>query len=89
MRHSGNGGHLTEHEQTQLKSVLDINEFAPSLSQASRLKKYIKDRKLHTNLIDTIMSEEKAIESKLVEVQKTIIKLLEDWQTAETTFHSC
>lgn len=88
--------YLTENEQTQLKSVLDMNECAPSLSQASRLKKYSQDGKLDANVMDAIMSEEKAIESKLVlkgdtirkyfpksytpvEMQKTIIKLLEDW----------
>jgi len=88
--------YLTENEQTQLKSVLDMNECAPSLSQASRLKKYSQDGKLDINVMDAIMSEEKAIESKLVlkgdtirkyfpksytpvEMQKTIIKLLEDW----------
>ena len=88
--------YLAENEQTQLKSVLDMNECAPSLSQASRLKKYSQEGKLDANVMDAIMSEEKAIESKLVlkgdtirkyfpksytpvEMQKTIIKLLEDW----------
>lgn len=88
--------YLTENEQTQLKSVLDMNECSPSLSQASRLKKYSQEGKLDENVMDAIMSEEKEIESKLVlkgdtirkyfpknytpiEMQKTIIKLLEDW----------
>lgn len=88
--------YLTENEQTQLKSVLDMNECSPSLSQAGRLKKYSQDGKLDANVMDAIMSEEKEIESKLVlkgdtirkyfpknytpiEMQKTIIKLLEDW----------
>lgn len=88
--------YLTENEQTQLKSVLDMNECSPSLSQAGRLKKYSQEGKLDANVMDAIMSEEKEIESKLVfkgdtirkyfpksytpiEMQKTIIKLLEDW----------
>ncbi|MPM05584.1 Nucleoid occlusion protein [bioreactor metagenome] len=88
--------YLTGNEQTQLKSVLDMNECSPSLSQAGRLKKYSQDGKLDANVMDAIMSEEKEIESKLVlkgdtirkyfpksytpiEMQKTIIKLLEDW----------
>lgn len=88
--------YLTENEQTQLKSVFDMNECSPSLSQASRLKKYSQEGKLDANVMDAIMSEEKEMESKLVlkgdtirkyfpksytpiEMQKTIIKLLEDW----------
>lgn len=88
--------YLSENEQAQLKNVLDMNECSPSLSQASRLKKYSQEGKLDTNVMDAIMSEEKATESKLVlsgdtikkyfpksytpvEMQKTIIRLLEDW----------
>ncbi|MEA4893968.1 MAG: ParB/RepB/Spo0J family partition protein [Oscillospiraceae bacterium] len=88
--------YLSENEQSQLKSVLDMNECSPSLSQAGRLKKYSQEGKLDANVMDAIMSEEKEIESKLVlkgdtirkyfpksytpiEMQKTIIKLLEDW----------
>lgn len=88
--------YLTEKEQAQLKSVLDMNECSPSLSQAGRLKKYSQEGKLDANVMDAIMSEEKEMESKLVlkgdtirkyfpksytpiEMQKTIIKLLEDW----------
>jgi ParB family transcriptional regulator, chromosome partitioning protein len=89
--------YLDENEQTQLYEVLETNECCPSLSQASRLKKYSQDGKLDVNVMDAIMSEEKAIESKLVlkgdtirkyfpksytpiEMQNTIIKLLEEWQ---------
>jgi ParB family transcriptional regulator, chromosome partitioning protein len=89
--------YLAENEQTQLYEVLETNECCPSLSQASRLKKYSQDGKLDVNVMDAIMSEEKAIESKLVlkgetirkyfpksytpiEMQNTIIKLLEEWQ---------
>jgi len=89
--------YLTENEQTQLKTVLEINECSPSLSQASRLKKYSQEGKLDANVMDAIISEEKAIEHKLVlkgetiskffprsytpiEMQNTIIKLLQDWQ---------
>ena len=88
--------YLNENEQTQLQNVLEMNECSPSLSQASRLKKYSQEGKLDANVMDAIMSEEKATESKLVlsgdtikkyfpksytpvEMQKTIIKLLEDW----------
>ena len=88
--------YLTENEQSQLKNVLEMNECSPSLSQASRLKKYSQEGKLDANVMDAIMSEEKATESKLVlsgdtikkyfpksytpvEMQKTIIRLLEDW----------
>lgn len=88
--------YLTENEQTQLKNVLEINECSPSLSQASQLKKYSQEGKLDANVMDAIISEEKAIESKLVlngdtvkkyfpksytpiEMQNTIIKLLQDW----------
>lgn len=88
--------YLTENEQSQLQNVLEMNECSPSLSQASRLKKYSQEGKLDANVMDAIMSEEKATESKLVlsgdtikkyfpksytpvEMQKTIIRLLEDW----------
>ena len=88
--------YLTENEQSQLQNVLEMNECSPSLSQASRLKKYSQEGKLDANVMDAIMSEEKAVESKLVlsgdtikkyfpksytpvEMQKTIIRLLEDW----------
>jgi len=89
--------YLPEKEQTQLYGVLEMNECCPSLSQAGRLKKYSQEGKLDANVMDAIMSEEKAIESKLVlkgdtirkyfpksytpiEMQNTIIKLLEEWQ---------
>ena len=89
--------YLAENEQTQLYEVLETNECCPSLSQANRLKKYSQEGKLDVNVMDAIMSEEKAIESKLVlkgdtirkyfpknytpiEMQNTIIKLLEEWQ---------
>jgi len=89
--------YLAENEQIQLYEVLKTNECCPSLSQASRLKKFSQDGKLDVNVMDAIMSEEKAIESKLVlkgdtirkyfpksytpiEMQNTIIKLLEEWQ---------
>ncbi|MPM17267.1 Nucleoid occlusion protein [bioreactor metagenome] len=88
--------YLSQNEQIELKNVLDMNECSPSLSQASRLKKYSQEGKLDANVMDAIMSEEKATESKLVlsgdtikkyfpksytpvEMQKTIIRLLEDW----------
>ncbi|NCB27131.1 MAG: ParB/RepB/Spo0J family partition protein [Bacteroidia bacterium] len=88
--------YLSGNEQSQLQNVLEMNECSPSLSQASRLKKYSQEGKLDANVMDAIMSEEKATESKLVlsgdtikkyfpksytpvEMQKTIIKLLEDW----------
>lgn len=88
--------YLTENEQSQLKNVLEMDECSPSLSQASRLKKYSQEGKLDANVMDAIMSEEKVTESKLVlsgdtikkyfpksytpvEMQKTIIRLLEDW----------
>lgn len=88
--------YLPDKEQTQLYGVLEMNECCPSLSQASRLKKYSQEGKLNANVMDAIMSEEKAIESKLVlkgdtirkyfpknytpvEMQNTIIKLLEEW----------
>jgi len=58
--------YLPEKEQTQLYGVLEMNECCPSLSQASRLKKYSQEGKLDANVMDAIMSEEKAIESKLV-----------------------
>ena len=89
--------YLAENEQMQLYEVLETNECCPSLSQANRLKKYSQEGKLDVNVMDAIMSEEKAIESKLVlkgdtirkyfpknytpiEMQNTIIKLLEEWQ---------
>lgn len=87
---------LTEHEQKQLQEILNINECSPSLSQASRLKNFSLEGKLDANVMDAIMSEEKAIEHKLVlkgeaiskffpqnytpiEMQNTILKLLQDW----------
>ena len=88
--------YLSESEQKQLYEVLEMNECCPSLSQASRLKNYGLEGKLDKNVMDAIMSEEKAVESKLVlkgdtisrffpqsytpiEMQNTIIKLLQDW----------
>lgn len=88
---------LSELEQEQLYEIMERNECSPSLNQAQRLKKYSQEKKLDKNVIDAIMSEEKAIDNKLIlkgdtlskyfpksytpsDMQKTIIKLLEEWQ---------
>jgi ParB family chromosome partitioning protein len=58
--------YLSEKEQTQLLETMERNEVVPSLSQAQRLKKYSQEGKLGENVIDAILTEEKAIETKVV-----------------------
>ena len=58
--------YLSEKEQTQLLETMERNEVVPSLSQAQRLKKYSQEGKLGENVIDAILTEEKAIETKVI-----------------------
>lgn len=58
--------YLAEKEQTQLLDIMERNEVIPSLSQAQRLKKYSQEGKLGENVIDAILTEEKAIETKVI-----------------------
>ena len=58
--------YLSQKEQTQLLETMERNEVVPSLSQAQRLKKYSQEGKLGENVIDAILTEEKAIETKVV-----------------------
>jgi len=58
--------YLAEEEQTQLLEIMERNEVVPSLSQAQRLKKYSQEGKLGENVIDAILTEEKAIETKVI-----------------------
>lgn len=58
--------YLSGKEQTQLLESMERNEVVPSLNQAQRLKKYSQDGKLEENVIDTILTEEKAIETKVI-----------------------
>lgn len=58
--------YLSEKEQTQLLESMERNEVVPSLNQAQRLKKYSQEGKLGENVIDAILTEEKAIETKVI-----------------------
>ena len=58
--------YLAEKEQDKLLEVMARDEVVPSLSQAQRLKKYSQEGKLDENVIDAILNEEKAIETKVV-----------------------
>jgi ParB family chromosome partitioning protein len=58
--------YLAENEQAKLLEVMARDEVVPSLSQAQRLKKYSLEGKLDENVIDAILNEEKAIETKVV-----------------------
>lgn len=58
--------YLQPEEQIMLLEVMEEQECSPSMSQAGRLKQYSQDGKLERNVMDAILSEEKAIEQKLV-----------------------
>ncbi len=58
--------YLRPEEQSVLLEVMEEQECSPSMSQAGRLKQYSQDGKLERNVMDAILSEEKAIEQKLV-----------------------
>ena len=58
--------YLAEKEQEKLLEVMARDEVVPSLNQAQRLKKYSQEGKLDENVIDAILNEEKAIETKVV-----------------------
>ncbi len=58
--------YLAEKEQAKLLEVMARDEVVPSLNQAQRLKKYSQEGKLDENVIDAILNEEKAIETKVV-----------------------
>lgn len=58
--------YLRAEEQTMLLEVMEEQECNPSMAQAGRLKEYSQTGKLERNVMDAILSEEKAIERKLV-----------------------
>jgi ParB family transcriptional regulator, chromosome partitioning protein len=58
--------YLAEEEQAKLMEVMARDEVVPSLNQAQRLKKFSQEGKLDENVIDAILTEEKAVESKVV-----------------------
>ena len=66
--------YLTTEEQEYLLDSIQVNECTPSLVQALRLKQYSQEGRLSAERIETIMSEEKPIERKLVLEGKWITK---------------
>ena len=66
--------YLTTEEQEYLLDSIQVNECTPSLAQALRLKQYSQEGRLSADVIETIMSEEKPIERKLVLEGKWITK---------------
>ena len=66
--------YLTVEEQEYLLDSIQVNECTPSLAQALRLKQYSQEGILSAERIETIMSEEKPIERKLVLEGKWITK---------------
>ena len=66
--------YLTTEEQEYLLDSIQVNECTPSLAQALRLKQYSQEGILSAERIETIMSEEKPIERKLVLEGKWITK---------------
>ena len=66
--------YLTTEEQEYLLDSIQVNECTPSLAQALRLKQYSQEGRLSAERIETIMSEEKPIERKLVLDGKWITK---------------
>lgn len=57
--------YLKEEEQYTLLEVIEMEDTAPSISQAQRLKKYSQEGKLTETVIDVILSEEKAAADKV------------------------
>ena len=66
--------YLTTEEQEYLLDSIQVNECTPSLAQALRLKQYSQEGILSAERIETIMSEEKPIERKLVLNGKWVTK---------------
>ena len=58
--------YLAGKEQEKLLELMVRDEVVPSLSQAQRLKKYSQEGKLDENVMDAILSEEKASDTKVV-----------------------
>ena len=58
--------YLTKPEQNLLCDAIEREEYTPSLKQARQLKMLSQVGKLDENMIDTIVSEEKPLEDKLV-----------------------
>lgn len=66
--------YLTTEEQEYLLDSIQVNECTPSLAQALRLKQYSQEGILSAERIETIMSEEKPVERKLVLEGKWVTK---------------
>ncbi len=60
--------YLTEGEQHTLLEQMEIHDCTPSLSQACRLKKLSREGELSSNVIEAIMSEEKANQREMFKV---------------------
>ena len=58
--------YLKPEEQAAVFTAIERDEAAPSLKQARELKKHSKDGELTEKAIDTVMSTEKSVESKVV-----------------------
>lgn len=58
--------YLKPEEQAAVFTAMERDEAAPSLKQARELKKHSKDGELTEKAIDTVMSTEKPVESKVV-----------------------
>jgi ParB family chromosome partitioning protein len=58
--------YLKPEEQAAVFTAMERDEAAPSLKQARELKKHSKEGELTEKAIDTVMSAEKPIESKVV-----------------------
>ena len=58
--------YLPEQAQMELIDVMERHDTSPSISQAQRIKKYSQEDSLNKTVMDAIISEEKAIEMKVV-----------------------
>lgn len=57
--------YLTPEEQCWLCDLMEQDDAAPSLKQASRMKQFSKEGKLSLEVIEAILSEEKPVEAKV------------------------
>ncbi|AFV01104.1 Chromosome (plasmid) partitioning protein ParB / Stage 0 sporulation protein J [Dehalobacter sp. DCA] len=62
--------YLTENEQVELLTTMKQEENTPSLSQAQRLKKFSQEGRLNTDVIYSILTEEKPNQKEKINIQR-------------------
>jgi len=66
--------YLTEKEQTELLETMKLEENTPSLSQAQRLKKFSQEGRLNTDVIYSILTEEKPNQKERFNIKRERIE---------------